>query len=144
MNCWIAPNFIGPLQITGLSGSSIRNAMDMTLMPSGPMAGKICPSSTCNSASSNPIIFGMLGPVMSISIMPTDIPLRARVSASPAETVDLPTPPLPERTMILCLMDLSICSMRIFLRICAYACSICAVCSDVAEFSSSLGGEFPE
>ena len=95
----------------------MRNAIEMTLIPSGPIAGNIWPSSTCSSASSSASILGIFGPVISISMIPTDIPLRARVRAKPAETVDFPTPPLPERTIILCLIDLSISSIRIFRRI---------------------------
>ena len=69
----------------------------MTLIP-GADRWNIWPSSTCSSASSSASILGIFGPVISCSMIPTDIPLRARVS-KPAETMDFPTPPLPERTL---------------------------------------------
>ena len=53
----------------------------------------------------------MLGPVMSTSRMPTLYPSMVSASARFEETVDLPTPPLPEITMTTCLiLDRVFCS----------------------------------
>ena len=114
----MAPSLIGPRHITGLSGSSRRKAIEMTFSPWGPTAGCICPSSTFRSALSRPSILGTLGPVMSMSIRPTFWPCLARDRASPVATVDLPTPPLPESTITLCLICSSIWVILIFLCIC--------------------------
>lgn len=54
---------------------------------------------------STPIILGMLGPQMSVSIIPTmESALEAKACASMVVKVDLPTPPFPERIRILCFM----------------------------------------
>ena len=45
-----------------------------------------------------PNAFGIDGPVMSESMMPTLAPVRATADANRPVTVDLPTPPLPEMT----------------------------------------------
>ena len=124
----MAPNLIGPRQTTGVSSSSSKNAIEITFTPRCPCAGWIRPSSTCNLRPSRPIIFGTLGPVISMSKIPTEWPLWARDSANPVDTVDLPTPPLPDKTIILCLMLRPISCIDIFLFICAYACSICFCC----------------
>ena len=73
---------------------------------------------------------------MSMSNIPTLWPCCARERASPVDTVDFPTPPFPERTIILCLIFLPISCIDIFLFICAYACSICfCCCADGASAS---------
>src|SRR5574344_1753224 len=51
-------------------------------------------------ASSTPNIFGIEGPNISVSRSPTLYPKRAKAIARLAETVLLPTPPLPELTAI--------------------------------------------
>ena len=79
--------------------------MEITLIPCEPIAGWILPFSTCKSEPSKPSIFGTFGPVISISIIPTFLPLRAKERANPVATVDLPTPPLPDKTIILCLIS---------------------------------------
>ena len=49
-----------------------------------------------------------------MSRIPTLWPCCAKATASPVETVDFPTPPFPERTMILCLIFLPISAIDIF------------------------------
>lgn len=49
-------------------------------------------------ASSRPTRRGIEGPVRSMSRIPTDLPWRVSARASCSVTLDLPTPPLPERT----------------------------------------------
>ena len=59
---------------------------------------------------STPSIIGMLGPVMSASIRPTDAPARASATARLTLTVLLPTPPLPDATAMTFLTPGSSCS----------------------------------
>ena len=55
---------------------------------------------------STPSIFGMLGPQMSVSIMPTVwVGEEAKAWASMVVKVDFPTPPLPLRIRILWVME---------------------------------------
>src|SRR5665647_1020052 len=61
------------------------------------VAGTILPS-RCWGRVWVPSIWGILGPQMSASSRPTLAPNWARARASPTETVDLPTPPLPLAT----------------------------------------------
>ena len=54
---------------------------------------------------STPIILGIEGPQMSVSIMPTvESGFAAKACESNDENVDLPTPPFPDNTSILCRM----------------------------------------
>jgi hypothetical protein len=54
-----------------------------------------------------PVSFGILGPVMSASSMPTLRPLFASWRAISTDTLDLPTPPLPLITAMVFLMLLN-------------------------------------
>ena len=85
----------------------------MTFTPRCPSAGWILPPSTFRRLPSSPIILGTFGPVMSISSNPTLSPFCASESASPVATVDFPTPPFPDRTIILCLIVLPISDIAI-------------------------------
>jgi len=58
-----------------------------------------------------PNIVGTLGPQMSTSKIPTSY-FSARHKANCVATVLLPTPPLPERTRILCLIFFNFYFMR--------------------------------
>mmetsp|Transcript_15044 Transcript_15044/g.38482 ORF Transcript_15044/g.38482 Transcript_15044/m.38482 type:complete len:284 (+) Transcript_15044:430-1281(+) len=130
-NCLISPVFLGPLQITASSRLGSINATLITPRFSFTYTGchpapdcvTVCPS--------RPSMVGAEGPQMSTSRRPTSGRERSssrsaeevpgagavrgeeREKASWAARVDLPTPPLPDRTRILCLMFLPIrCSMR--------------------------------
>lgn len=102
-NCLISPFFLGPLQIIASSLLSIKNPIDITPKFSLIYIGYQPLLLECTSLVSNPIILGILGPQMSISNKPTSNPLDARIWANYDETVLLPTPPLPDKTSILCL-----------------------------------------
>ena len=84
--------------------SGRRNAIDMIFKDGGTVTGMSLSFSTWSCSSSTPNILGMLGPVMSTSMMPTSFPCIARVAARLEDTVLLPTPPLPLMTMMMCLM----------------------------------------
>ena len=74
----------------------------MTLMPVWVWPGRI-PSASAVSGLVMPKVFGMEGPVMSASRMPTLLPRLFISLASRLVTRDLPTPPLPETTPMTCL-----------------------------------------
>ncbi len=71
----------------------------MTFIPVLVMMGYI-PFSSAVARPFKPKHFGMLGPVMSASSIPTEHSRRRRVVASIEVTRDLPTPPLPLTTPI--------------------------------------------
>jgi hypothetical protein len=133
--------FFGPLHTTE---SSLRFRRNPTLMQASRASDPSAytgtqPSLLCTIPfPSRPSIRGIEGPVRSTSRMPTrgDEEDACKDSASWAETDDLPTPPLPERTMMMCLTVLS-------LRDTGVSCALVmmwnetSVCTrDDAEFSS--------
>ena len=59
------------------------------------------PSDVADGCPSTPIIWGMLGPVMSASRRPTVAPSSASEVARLTETLLLPTPPLPDATAMM-------------------------------------------
>ncbi len=71
-------------------------------MPSGVMMGRMPCSEPRTPPGGKPNSLGMLGPVISASSTPTFLPAFASATASRAVTEDLPTPPLPLRTAIVC------------------------------------------
>ena len=74
----------------------------MILMPVCVWPGRI-PSASAVSGLVTPNVFGMDGPVMSASRMPTLLPRLFISLASRLVTRDLPTPPLPDTTPMTCL-----------------------------------------
>ena len=92
--------FIGPRQTTGSSALGSRKPMDITLSPEYSSGNSASPSPTTR-ACSRCSIWGMLGPWMSTSSRPTRWPASIRCTARLVATVLLPTPPLPDITMIL-------------------------------------------
>ena len=99
----MAPCFIGPRQITALSLLSRKKSTEMTLTPATSI-GRMALFSLSVCAPLMPSMVGMLGPWKSTSISPTRWPAMASVKAMLTDTVLFPTPPLPQRTMILCLI----------------------------------------
>ena len=93
----------GPLQITGSSSSGSKRLMDMIFFPSFASHGKIFSPSPF-AFSWIPYIFGMDGPVISASMIPTENPCSLISLASDAVTIDFPTPPFPLTTAITWLM----------------------------------------
>ena len=80
----------------------------MTLIPSLDSTGINCCFSLPNACSFDKAkSLGILGPVISASIIPTFKPFLAIALANITVTVDLPTPPLPDITVIIFLMWLS-------------------------------------
>ena len=71
----------------------------MILVPSFASLGKI-PSSVPFAVSWMPYIFGIDGPVISASRIPTENPCSRISLARDAVTMDLPTPPFPLTTAI--------------------------------------------
>ena len=99
MNWRIAPIFSGPRHTTGLSALSSRKPTDMTLRP--PICtGSMPSSSPARRRPSRPSIVGTLGPCRSTSSRPTRRPDIMAAMAMFTATVLLPTPPLPDMTMI--------------------------------------------
>ncbi|EZG03341.1 hypothetical protein H106_06825 [Trichophyton rubrum CBS 735.88] len=104
----MSPFFLGPRQMTASSRLGSINWMLMTAKLSDTQTGFQPSALTWIVSASTSIILGMEGPQMSASMMPTvDCGFEANACASRAEKVDLPTPPLPESTRILCLIDAS-------------------------------------
>ena len=109
MNCLMAPILTGPRHMTGASFSGRRNAMDMILRDGGTVTGTSCLwSLTVSCSSSTPNILGMLGPVISMSMIPVWYPFMDSAAARLEDTVLLPTPPFPLMTMMTCLMFLRV------------------------------------
>ena len=71
----------------------------MIFVPSFASAGRIS-SPVPFAVSWIPYIFGIEGPVMSASRMPTENPCSRMILARDAVTMDLPTPPFPLTTAI--------------------------------------------
>ena len=71
----------------------------MIFVPSFASLGKI-PASLPFAVSWMPYIFGMEGPVISASRIPTEKPCSRMILAREAVTMDLPTPPFPLTTAI--------------------------------------------
>ncbi len=92
----MAPPTSGPRHTMGWP-SGTKNWIEMTFTP-WRSSGRILPSGVADGWPSRPIIWGMLGPVMSASSRPTAAPSMARATARLAATVLLPTPPLPDAT----------------------------------------------
>ena len=129
MNCLIDPDFWGPLQMIGVSWESIKNPIDMTLIPLLLITGIISPCSIITSLPSTPNILGMFGPWMSASSIPVNNPFFWKASAKLAATVDLPTPPFPLMTAILYLIFF-ICSKSL------NSCSIICFCCSGVKFAA--------
>ena len=100
-NCLISAFLRGPLQITASSSRGSRKPIDMTLSRSDTGTGLHPLPLPWTSRPLAPSILGAEGPQRSTSSRPTSLPLAASACASWAATVDLPTPPLPERTRTL-------------------------------------------
>jgi hypothetical protein len=102
-NFLIKPFFFGPRQITASSRFGNMNCTLMTPRFSLTHTGSQPSAVTWIVSSSTPIIFGIDGPQMSVSIRPT---VEEGFDAKPCESIVLnvlfPTPPLPLRTRILC------------------------------------------
>ncbi len=93
--------------------------MDMSLRDGGTCTGTSLSFSTVSFSSSTWNILGMFGPVMSRSMIPTWNPAMESASARFDETVDLPTPPFPESTMITCLMPARVSLSLVSSSICS-------------------------
>src|SRR2546427_111920 len=87
---------IGPLHITGISGSSRTRLIDITLIPALVRTGVMRPLGLFEGRSVSPKTFAMLGPVKSASRTPTSYPSLRSWTASMLVTKDFPTPPLPD------------------------------------------------
>lgn len=105
----MSPFFRGPRQITASFWLPRRNPIDITAR-SPANTGDQPALLWCTSCPTNPSMVGTLGPQISTSRSPTSCFWESR-SANWVATVLLPTPPLPERTSILCLTDRSLSAM---------------------------------
>src|SRR5437016_1721444 len=92
---------IGPLQMTGISGSSRTRLIDITLIPVLVTTGVMRPEGVLEGRSLSPNTLAMLGPVKSASRMPTSYPSLRSWTASMLVTKDFPTPPLPDAIAIM-------------------------------------------
>ena len=110
-NCWIRPFFLGPLQITASFWLLKRKPIDITAR-SSQYTGDHPWALWWTSWPTIPNIVGTLGPQMSTSSRPTSYFWESR-TASWVATVLFPTPPLPERTKILCLTADSFSAMTL-------------------------------
>jgi len=91
---------MGPRQITGSSLFCSRNPTDSTLRP--PISTGSMPfSPPSRRYPTSPSMVGTLGPCRSTSSNPTRCPASIADMARFTATVLLPTPPLPDITMIL-------------------------------------------
>mmetsp|Transcript_15325 Transcript_15325/g.51545 ORF Transcript_15325/g.51545 Transcript_15325/m.51545 type:complete len:259 (+) Transcript_15325:433-1209(+) len=106
-NCLMSPFLRGPRHMTALSSSGSMKPTDMTPRPPAPSTSTYTGDQPlddwCTDRPFRPSMRGTDGPQMSTSSSPTSKPREASAKASWQETVDLPTPPLPERTRSLCL-----------------------------------------
>src|SRR5947209_19107273 len=87
---------IGPLHMTGISGSSRTRLIDITLIPVLVRTGVMRPVELLEGRSLSPNTFAMLGPVKSASRIPTSYPSLRSWTANMLVTKDFPTPPLPD------------------------------------------------
>ncbi len=94
------PEIIGPRQMTAAFSFGTIRLVETTLMPDAVTEGKMPWSEPRNPPTGRPKSFGMLGPVISASRMPTFLPARVSSHASMAVIEDLPTPPFPLKTAI--------------------------------------------
>ena len=93
-----AENWLNPL--LGVSFST-RRFNDISLMPDFVTGGYITvPASSQVAFSCTPKDFGIDGPVISASMIPTLNPCSLIIRARDAVTIDLPTPPFPLTTAI--------------------------------------------
>src|SRR6185312_166349 len=92
---------IGPRQTTG-APSSIRKPIDITLTPKLSIGSSFWPSGARPGFAFMPNSLGMDGPNRSASRTPTLSPSLVRPTARLQAIVDLPTPPLPEATAMMC------------------------------------------
>ncbi|KAF5043268.1 hypothetical protein DSECCO2_504040 [anaerobic digester metagenome] len=93
------PAITGPLQTTGSVSSSSNRFIDIISTPVLLLHGRI-PYPLPFAFSVMPKDFGIEGPVMSASKIPTLCPRLCIVTASIEVTRDFPTPPLPLTTPI--------------------------------------------
>ena len=107
-NCNTVPEITIPLQTTGEVASSKSRFMDISCIPEGESTVSI-PSSLPVALSVTPNIWGMDGPVISASMIPTDIPFFCASEASKAVVSDFPTPPFPLTTPITFFIDDFLC-----------------------------------
>ena len=98
-NCFTTPASTGPLQTTGSVSSSKSKFTLITGMPVLLTAG-IRKLSSPVAFSFMPNALGMLGPVMSASIIALLKPLRFISTAKSEVIMDFPTPPFPLTTPI--------------------------------------------
>ena len=96
----------GARQITALSSCGNSRFIDITSIPDSETTGKR-PVSLPKGRAVMPNMRGILAPVMSASRIPTLLPCRFKAIASKAVTSDLPTPPLPLITAMICLISFS-------------------------------------
>src|SRR5438046_9630522 len=87
---------IGPLHMTGISGSSRTRLNDITLIPVLVRTGVMRPVGLLEGRSLSPNTFAMLGPVNSASRIPTSYPSLRSWTAHRLVTKDVHTPPLPD------------------------------------------------
>ena len=85
--------------MTGSDSCSRSRLTDMIFVPSFATHGNI-PASLPTALPCTPYIFGIDGPVISASRIPTEYPCCTIIRARDAVTIDLPTPPLPLTTPI--------------------------------------------
>ena len=100
----MATAFMGPRHTTAASFSPSRKAIDITRRLSPTATGTRSPSSSTTGVPFRPSNCGTVGPCRSTSSTPTCLPSSASAVARLTATVLLPTPPLPDRMMILCLI----------------------------------------
>src|SRR5437867_13402376 len=91
---------MGPLQITGVFGSSRIRLIDMTLIPVFVEIG-IIPPGPLVGRSLTPKTLAMLGPVRTASRTPTSYPSLLSWLARKLVTNDFPTPHFPETMAIM-------------------------------------------
>ena len=100
---WLSAEItIGPRQTTG-APSSIRKPIDITLTPNFRAGRASCRQAPALGLEWIPNSLGIDGPNRSASRTPTASPSFASPTARLQATVDLPTPPLPEATAMMCL-----------------------------------------
>src|SRR6266581_5839910 len=92
---------IGPLHMTGISGSSRTRLIDITLIPVLVRTGVMRPEGVLEGRSLSPNTLAMLGPVKSASRMPTSYPSLRSWTANMLVMKDFPTPPLPDAMAIM-------------------------------------------
>ena len=100
---WLSAEItMGPRQTTG-APSSIKKPIDITLTPQLSSGTSFWPSGARLGFERIPNSLGIDGPNKSASRTPTLRPSFASPTARLQATVDLPTPPLPEATAMMCL-----------------------------------------